>query len=65
VNSVCEEFFCTEEQIITKGRKKNKARQVAIYLASDMSAMSWKGNVVSLLIYEVNLGWALGTYIGL
>jgi chromosomal replication initiation ATPase DnaA len=42
VNSVCEEFFCTEVQIITKGRKKNKARQVAIYLASDMSAMSCK-----------------------
>lgn len=42
VNSVCEEFYCTEEQIITKGRKKNKAREVAIYLARDMSGMSCK-----------------------
>jgi hypothetical protein len=28
--AVRKEFGCNEEQIITKGRKKNKARQVAI-----------------------------------
>jgi hypothetical protein len=41
-NSVCEEFGCSEEQIITKGRKKNKAREVAIYLARDMTAITCK-----------------------
>jgi hypothetical protein len=38
--AVCEEFTCKKEQIITKGRKKNKAREVAIYLARDMSGIS-------------------------
>ena len=42
VNAVCEEFGCNEEQIITKGRKKNKAREVAIHLARDLSGMSCK-----------------------
>ena len=37
---VCDEFTCKKEQIITKGRKKNKAREVAIYLARDMSGIS-------------------------
>ncbi len=40
VNAVCKESACSEEQIITKGRKKNKAREVAIYLARDMSGIS-------------------------
>ena len=40
--AVCEEFTCDKEQIITKGRKKNKAREVAIYLARDMSGISRK-----------------------
>jgi len=38
--AVCEEFSCKREQIITKGRKKNKAREVAIYIARDMSGIS-------------------------
>jgi chromosomal replication initiation ATPase DnaA len=42
VNAVCEEFGCTKEQIIAKGRKKNKARQMAIHVARDLSGMSCK-----------------------
>ena len=42
VHAVCEEFGCTEEQVITKGRKKNKAREAAIHLARDLSGMSCK-----------------------
>jgi chromosomal replication initiation ATPase DnaA len=40
--AVCEEFGCNEEQIISKGRKKNKAREVAIYLARDMTGITCK-----------------------
>lgn len=42
LQAVCEEFNCSEEQIITKGRKKNKVREVAIYLAREVSGMSGK-----------------------
>jgi len=42
VNSVCEEFGCEKGQIITKGHKKNKARQVAIHVARDLSGVSCK-----------------------
>jgi putative transposase len=42
LNAVCEEFGCNAEQIITKGRKQNKARGVAIHLARDLSGMSGK-----------------------
>ena len=38
--AVCEEFGCSKEQTITKGRKKNKARELAIHLARDLSGMS-------------------------
>ena len=41
-NAVCEEFGCDEEQIITKGRKKNKAREVSIYIARDMTGITCK-----------------------
>jgi chromosomal replication initiation ATPase DnaA len=40
--AVCEEFGCSKEQTITKGRKKNKARELAIHLARDLSGMSCK-----------------------
>jgi chromosomal replication initiation ATPase DnaA len=36
------DFACTKEFIIVKGRKKNKAREVAMYLARDMSGVSCK-----------------------
>ena len=42
VEAVCEEFDCTNEQIITKGRKNNKAREAAIHIARDLSGMSCK-----------------------
>ena len=42
VKAVCEEFGCTNEQVITKGRKNNKAREVAIHIARDLSGMSCK-----------------------
>jgi len=56
VKAVCEEFDCTEEQIITKGRKKNKALEMAIHIARDLSGMSCKdlglyfGEVCGVLI---------------
>jgi chromosomal replication initiation ATPase DnaA len=40
--AVCDEFGCDEEQITTKGRKKNKAREVAIYIARDMTGITCK-----------------------
>ena len=42
VKAVCEEFDCTNEQIITKGRKNNKAREAAIHITRDLSGMSCK-----------------------
>ena len=42
VQAVAENFGCSQELILTKGRKKNKARNVAIYLARDMSGVSCK-----------------------
>ena len=42
VHAVCEEFGCNEVQVLKKGRKKNKAREVAIHLARDLSGMSCK-----------------------
>lgn len=42
VRAVCQGFNCSSEQVIVKGRKKNKAREVAIYLAREMSGLSCK-----------------------
>ena len=41
-NAVCEEFGFNQEQVTTKGRKKNKAREVAIYIARDMTGITCK-----------------------
>ncbi len=40
LKAVSEEFGCDQEQIITKGRKKNKAREVTIYIARDLSGIT-------------------------
>jgi len=42
VQTVAEQYSCSEDQITGKGRKNNKAREVAIYLARDMSGTSCK-----------------------
>ena len=42
VRAVCREFDCSVDQIIIKGRKKNKAREVAIYLSRTLSGLSCK-----------------------
>ncbi len=42
VQAVAEQYSCSEDQIIAKGRKNNKAREVAIYLSRDMSGVSCK-----------------------
>ena len=42
VQAVSEQFKCSEDLIIGKGRKNNKAREVAIYLGRDMSGASCK-----------------------
>ena len=42
VLSVANQFECSTEQITAKGRKNNKAREVAIYLARDMCGLSCK-----------------------
>lgn len=39
---VAQEFECSQDQITAKGRKRNKAREVAIYLARDMCGLSCK-----------------------
>jgi putative transposase len=40
LNAVCREFGCNQEQMLTKGRKKNKAREVGIYFARALSGLS-------------------------
>ena len=40
INAVCEEFGCNQEHIITKGCKKNKAREVTIYIARDLTGIT-------------------------
>ncbi len=40
VNAVSNEFGCSEDQIIVKGRKNNKPREIAIHIARDLSGMS-------------------------
>ena len=42
VQAVCREFDCSDAQVIIKGRKKNKAREVAIYLSRTLSGLSCK-----------------------
>ena len=42
VQTVSEQFKCSEDLITAKGRKKNKAREVAIHLGRDLSGMSCK-----------------------
>ena len=42
VQAVGKEFACSMEQIITRGRKNNKAREVAICLARDLSGFTGK-----------------------
>ena len=40
LRSVCDEFGCEGEQIRKKGRKRNLAREFAIYLSRDLSGLS-------------------------
>ena len=42
VQVVSAQFKCSEDQVTAKGRKNNKAREVAIYLCRDMSGLSCK-----------------------
>jgi len=42
IQSVCNEFGCNEDQVKTRGRKDNKARAIAMYLARDLSGVSCK-----------------------
>ena len=51
VAAVCREFNCEAEQILRKGAKKNTARDVAIYLARELSGL----NSVDLGIYFGNI----------
>ena len=37
INAVCREFGCDAESVIRKGRKKNLPRDIAIYLARDLT----------------------------
>ena len=40
VDSVADEFGCSRDRILSKGSKKNMARDVAIYLARDLTGES-------------------------
>ncbi|GBD98979.1 chromosomal replication initiation protein [bacterium BMS3Abin07] len=42
VQAVCEDIGCSERDILTKGRKRNRAREIAIYIARDLSGLSCK-----------------------
>ncbi|MHA1510054.1 MAG: transposase [Promethearchaeota archaeon] len=42
VNTLCEEFKCSDHDILTKGRKINRARDIAVYLAKDNCGMKIK-----------------------
>ena len=42
IQSVCDEFGYREEQGKIRGRKDNKARAIAMYLARDLSGVSCK-----------------------
>jgi chromosomal replication initiation ATPase DnaA len=48
--AICREFACTRELILQKGKKKNFARDVAIFLSREMTGES---------------GVALGRYFGI
>jgi chromosomal replication initiation ATPase DnaA len=37
IDAVCSEFGCDVESVIQKGRKNNRARDIAIYLARDVT----------------------------
>ena len=40
IEAFCDEFHCDKEDILSKGRKRNIARDLSIYLARDTSGMS-------------------------
>ena len=42
IQCVCDEFRCSEDQAKIKGRKNNKVRAIAMYLARDLSGVSGK-----------------------
>ena len=42
IQYVCNEFRCSEDQAKIKGRKNNKVRAIAMYLARDLSGVSGK-----------------------
>ncbi|MEB2310052.1 MAG: hypothetical protein OZ917_12250 [Candidatus Brocadiaceae bacterium] len=42
IRYVCNEFRCSEDQAKIKGRKNNKVRAIAMYLARDLSDVSGK-----------------------
>ena len=42
VKAVCQEFDCCADQVIIKGRKRNKPREAAIYLSRTLSGLSCK-----------------------
>ena len=50
ISAICNEFGCTHESILQKGKKRNLARDVAIYLSREMTGES---------------GVALGRYFGI
>ena len=56
VEAVCQEFNCQADQILRKGAKKNTARDVAIYLARELSGESgvdlgkYFGNICSAAV---------------
>ena len=42
VNALCTEFKCSDQNILTKGRKVNRARDIAVYLSRDNYGMKIK-----------------------
>ncbi len=56
IDAVCSEFGCDAGSVIQKGRKNNRARDIAIYLARDVTGKTavrlgeYFGNISGLAI---------------
>lgn len=53
IQSVCDEFGCREKVVKMRGRKNNKERAIAMYLARDLSGVSGNGLGAFSMVYQV------------
>ena len=53
IQSVCDEFGCSEKQVKMRGRNDNKVRAIAMCLARDVSGISCKVLGYFPMVYRV------------